>query len=189
MIYPKAKNLFETFFRLFLLTIISTQISCAETLSRNESSEKLSTPPETQTSKIPPDWQKISVCKISFSAPKDLKNENLQGIDSCIASFKSDQMQITLDYGWYGGAAKKDATKADFKEEAIEIDGRKAKLATFKNLESKTKLKFFANLYVVVVEPNNENPMTTSLLMGIRVENEKDLATAKRVFQTIRFDK
>ena len=60
-----------------------------------------------QASSIPSDWTKITACKITFLIPKDLKNENAEGVDSCIAAFSNNKMRLSIDYGWYGGAYSK----------------------------------------------------------------------------------
>jgi len=141
-----------------------------------------------QDSKVPSGWKKVSICDISFIVPKNLKNNNSQGIDSCVASFSSSKIGLGIDYGWYGSASTKYESYTDFKEESIQIDGKKAQLATYIDTRSNAKRKFVARIYVVLNEPEGGG-MTTSLNMTIGVGNEKDLETAKQIFQSIRFDK
>ena len=137
-----------------------------------------------QVSEIPKGWKKVSVCQLNFVIPKDLKNQNVRGIDSCVAEFKSSRMRLAIDYGLYSGAYKNDGTTFDFKEEFTEIDGKKAQLVTFK--DTRDSRKFVAGLYVLIYEvPGN---MKTSLNMMINVKSVEDLETAKRIFQSLRFD-
>ena len=77
----------------------------------------------------------------------------------------------------------------DYKEEVIKIDGKKAQLAIYKYVQSKTKLNYVANIYVIVDESKGENVMTNSLSMSITSETENELKTAKRIFRSIHFNK
>jgi hypothetical protein len=141
-----------------------------------------------QDSKIPSGWKKVSICDISFFVPKDLKNENAGGVDSCVALFSSSKIRISIDYGMYGSSSKKYETSVDFKEEFIKIDGKKTQLATYRNTQIDGSQNFIARIYVVLNEPKEKDvEMTTSLNMTIAIEGEKDLETAKQIFQSIRF--
>ena len=134
---------------------------------------------------VPNDWKEISVCEIKFAMPINLKNQNVKGIDSCVADFKSSKMRIGIDYGSYGGAYKNNGTKVDFKEEFTEIDEKKAQLVTYKNTRNSRKVS--AGLYVLVYEANDGTK--TSLNMTIEVESEKDLETVKQIFKSVLFVK
>lgn len=139
-----------------------------------------------QNLEIPAGWKKISVCQLNFLIPKNLKNQNVKGIDSCVAEFKNGKMRIAIDYGLYSGTFKNDSTTVDFKEEWREIDGKKAQLATFKYTRARDRRKFAAGLYVLIYEA--QDGMKTSLNMTISVKDEKNLETAKQIFQSLRFD-
>ena len=142
-----------------------------------------------QDSKVPSGWKKVSICNISFIVPKKLKNENAEGIDSCVASFESSKIGLGIDSGWYGSASTKYERYIDFKEESIEINGKKAQLATYRHTQMDAKRNFIARIYVVLNEPKEEGMgMTTSLNMTIELRSEKDLETARRIFQSIRFN-
>lgn len=141
-----------------------------------------------QNSKVASGWKKVSICDISFIVPKNLKNNNARGIDSCVASFSNDKIGLGIDYGWYSSASTKYESYTDFKEEFIQIDGKKAQLATYIDTRSNDEEMFVARIYIVTNEPEGGG-MTTALNMTIGVGNEKDLETAKKIFQSIRFDK
>jgi hypothetical protein len=134
---------------------------------------------------VPTGWQKISVCEIKLLIPIDLKNQYAKGIDSCVVSFKSTKMRIGIDYGSYGNAYKNDGTKVDFKEEFKEIDSKKAQLVTYK--DARNGREFTAGLYVVIYEAQDR--VKTSLNMTVETKSEKELETAKQIFQSILFVK
>ena len=130
---------------------------------------------QAQASDIPNGWKKVSLCQLNFLIPKNLKNQNVKGIDSCVAEFRNGKMRLAIDYGSYGGAYKNDSTVFDFKEELTEIDGKKAQLVTFKNWRDRRKI--VAGLYVLIHV--GQDGMKTSLNMTITLKNGEDLATAK----------
>ena len=139
----------------------------------------------TQDLIIPKGWKEISVCEIKFAMPIDLKNQNVKGIDSCVADFKSNKIRIGIDYSSYGSAYKNDGTKVNFKEALTEIDGKKAQLVTYK--QSPNSRAITVGLYVLIYEANDGTK--TSLNMTAEVESEKDLESAKQIFQSILFVK
>jgi hypothetical protein len=105
-----------------------------------------------QMSSVPSGWTKITACKIIFSIPKEFKNENAEGRDSCIAAFSNGKMRLSIDYGWYGGVYTKHETRLIFNEETIKIDGKKAVLATYiddsKWARNNADRKYVAGIYV-----------------------------------------
>ncbi len=138
-----------------------------------------------QDLKIPKGWKEISVCEIKFALPVNLKSQNVKGVDSCAAEYKGNKIKIGIDYGSYGSAYKNDGTKVNFKEEFTEIDGKKTQLATYKY--SPNSRTITAGLYVLIYEANDGTK--TSLNMTAEVESEKDLESAKQIFQNILFVK
>lgn len=143
-----------------------------------------------QDATIPPDWEKVGVCQINFLIPKNLKNQYSRGIDSCFAEFRSKNMYLAIDSGsWGGGEQTKIESNLDFKEESVEIDGKKAQIITYKDAQKKSKRKFIAVFNVVLYESQkNEIQRNVNLSMKIEAKNENDLETAKQIFQSIRFD-
>ena len=91
---------------------------------------------------IPPGWKKVSACQIRFLAPKDLKNQYSRGIDSCFVEFRSGKMRLAIDSGSWGGVFTRAETSLDYKEEFIEIDGKKAQVVTYKPSVFSQRLRF-----------------------------------------------
>ncbi|MBC7912477.1 MAG: hypothetical protein H7Y30_18365 [Pyrinomonadaceae bacterium] len=142
-----------------------------------------------QAPTIPHDWKTVSACQIRFSTPKDLKNQNVRGIDSCYAEFRNSKMRLTIDSGSWGGVFTRTQTNLDFKEEFIDIDGKKAQVVTYKDAQSNSSRKFVAGFYVALYEsPDKEKQPSAFLYMTARVKSEKELEVAKQIFRSIRFD-
>jgi hypothetical protein len=143
-----------------------------------------------QNSKVPSDWKKVNACEISFFVPQDFKEKDTEGTDSCVTTFGNGKIWLHIDYGYYGGASENDETITDFKEELIKIDGKKTQLATYREDFADAKNALVARIYVVVdTSEKKTKGVITSLNMEVMLENEKDLATARQVFQSIRFRK
>ena len=142
-----------------------------------------------QDLKVSSGWKKVHACGITFLVPKTLKNKKAQGFDSCVAIFRNSKVYLAIDSGWYGSVSSKSNTSPDFKEEFIEIDGKKAQLATYVRGRSNSDQQFFARIYVALSEPRDDaiTVETTSLNMTVQVRSEKELETAKQIFQSIRF--
>lgn len=138
---------------------------------------------------IPPGWKKVSACQIRFLIPKDLKNQHARGIDSCFVEFRNGKMRLAIDSGPWGGVITKVEATHNFKEEFIEIDGKKAQVVTYQNARNKSNRKFVAGFYVVLYEAQkNERQSSAFLYMTIQARSEKELEIAKQIFQSIRFD-
>lgn len=132
------------------------------------------------------DWKRFKICGFTFYTPKTLKNLNSKGIDSCVGGFEDTNLSIEIDYGWYSSRYKKYTydSKLEFREETIEIDNKSAQLVTYIDGQKDAVKKYIAGLYL---EVKNDGAITTALNMTTRVVTEKDLETAKQIFQTIKF--
>lgn len=142
-----------------------------------------------QNSKIPSKWTTVKACQINFAIPKSLKNQYAKGIDSCVADFRNGRMKLTIDSGHYGGTFTKSETSLNFKEEFVEIDGKKVQLVFYKDTRKKANRKFVAGLAVVLNEAKNkEKELSTFLIMMVEAKSETEIEIAKQIFQSIRFD-
>lgn len=123
----------------------------------------------------PKNWKEVKICGLSFLVPKKLKNQKAQGIDSCVATFKSKNIGLGMDYGAHTTTPESESIYPDTKRETIDIDGKKAQLATY---------SFGARIYILVSESNYGK---YALGMTISGKNKNDAETAKQIFQSIRF--
>src|SRR2546423_10555437 len=79
-----------------------------------------------QKAEVPDAWTKINVCRLSFSAPPDMKDLGTKGLDSCVAQFANKDITVYLDYGQYGGPPRQGNSDLEFKVQFASIDGKKA---------------------------------------------------------------
>ena len=140
---------------------------------------------------IPDDWQKVEECGITFSIPSEFEKEDVRGKDSCVSSFKSKNIQLSLDVGFYilkESYSRKDefSDEKDFKISKLKIDGRKAELITYYQTENNEQWKdllFNATLFVPVIDKKDGGHLT----MWANCRTEKDREIAKMIFETLRF--
>src|SRR6185295_10981087 len=108
---------------------------------------------QAQSPEVPPGWEKAAACQIRFLLPKDLKNQHVRGIDSCYAEFRGGKMRLSIDSSSLGGGVfTRTESMLDFAEETVIIDAKKVRIITYKDGQTKSKRKFFANVFVVLHE-------------------------------------
>lgn len=164
--------------RLFSILFLAVAYTCVA-----------STDSYAQDSSVPSGLVKVNLCQISFLIPKNLKNQYAKGIDSCVAEFRGGKMRLAIDSGPFGGGFTKAETSLDFKEEMVEIDGKKAQVVTYLDTRKKTMRKFVAGFSVVLFESQDkEKQRSVFLIMTIESKREKDLEIARQIFQSIRFE-
>lgn len=143
-----------------------------------------------QDAKMPSGWKKISNCETSFFVPKEFEDDNGGESSSCaVASWKSGEIVLVIDYGFDGKPSQKSETNTEFKEETIIIDGKKAQFATYKQLRPDDKTEYVARIYRLDENPDGlEEGELMSFRMTLISPNKKDLKIAKRIFQSLRHE-
>lgn len=161
--------------KLFSLTLISTLFltTCYGHITEDDSRKSS-------------DLKEIRICGLIFLVPRNMKDSHVRGIDSCVGSFESDDVSLSLDYGVYSGVTR-DERYTDFNESEIRIDGKKGRLWTYRNPRMELSRNWVACIYVVVA-PRDKNWPETALNMFVTVRNQQSLNIAKNIFQSIRFE-
>jgi hypothetical protein len=135
----------------------------------------------------------VQVCHITMRIPANLKRNDREGIDSCVAEFENPDMLLSIDYGWYGGAADKSDDTVSFKERSFLIGGKTGRLATYIDdslyARKHPERKYVAHLYVVLRPGRTASHMTTSLVMTVSGRSAKELEIGVRIFGSVRFDR
>jgi hypothetical protein len=103
----------------------------------------------------PANWKPISACGVKFYAPPDIREEKVQGIDSCVRRYRSPNILIELDAIMYsdpnGSRRNEYSDKRDFDLRKTKIDGQKAEIITCYETELSANAKglnYSAVLYV-----------------------------------------
>lgn len=76
------------------------------------------------------EWKTVNVMGVfSFAAPKDLKPQKVQGIDSLVGGYRSSSMTLGFDHGWYSDPLKGPYPDAkDLVRRPVTVNGRRAEL-------------------------------------------------------------
>ena len=128
------------------------------------------------------EWQKVEIKgRFSFYIPPEMKRTSASGIDSLVGEYRNSNISLSFDYGWYSDSLDYGG-RTDYEERFIEVDGRKAKLVTFSQSNSKNDFTNFAGIHFA-------NPVDgqDKLTMWARYQNQNDLNQIKKVFQSIKF--
>ncbi|HQU83257.1 MAG TPA: hypothetical protein PKY59_09045, partial [Pyrinomonadaceae bacterium] len=131
-------------------------------------------------------------CGLSFYAPSDFKEIEIQPIDSCAKNYRNNDIFISLDLFWASGK-ESDSRKGEYsnrKEFQIvetQIDSRKAEIITYlgeSDFPERKDLLYGAVLFVPVVNNNNDN-----LTVWTYSRSKEHRETAMKIFETIKFGK
>ncbi len=106
----------------FLLTC--ALFGCEKPPDQPDVTRKVST--EKSTKQIPANWQTIRVDALfSFRAPPDLKEVDVQGIDSLVGEFVGPTLTLSYDYGRFSNSLSEE----EFDGNWTIIDGFRARIA------------------------------------------------------------
>lgn len=141
---------------------------------------------------IPKSWKKIEECGLSFYLPSNFYEIKFQPFDSCAKSYRNNDIYISLDL-FPGDNKESDIRKNEYSNEKEfqivekQIDKMKAELITYfgeSDFPERKDLSFGAVLFVPVIDKNGDN--LTVWTYSRSIENRE---TAKKIFETIKFEK
>lgn len=138
---------------------------------------------------IPDGWTKIDLDSFSFFAPSDLKNQKVRGIDSTVWKFRNREMTLDLDYGRYSNDLQFYADQPDYHTEWLRIDGKKAKIASWRMSDAyladcpKKGRGYVAAVYF----PDLGGSGTTKLTFWASCIDSATRDSARKVFLSVRF--
>ncbi len=122
-------------------------------------------------------WKKIENRSFSFSIPASFKQTDAEGTDSFVEEYVGDSMQLSFDYGMYSNNFAGWPNQTKF--ENVKIAGKAARIGTAKW----EREKGFAYSTQVHIRLDSE----TALSMFAACKSEKELALARKIFETIAF--
>ncbi len=129
-----------------------------------------------------PPWVRIEAgTAFSFEAPEGIRKVRLQGIDSFVGGYVSDQFTIGFDYGYYSNSLQGVASWE-------KIDGRPSKFESGGSPECSSfpgddlQGTLVARVYVV----RQQSPKIALMMEGC-ARNEEGLQELQRLFRSIRF--
>lgn len=122
-------------------------------------------------------WKKIENSSFSFSVPQSFKKTDQHGIDSFVEEYVSEGIKLAFDYGIYSGGFSDWSKETKFDD--LKIDGKAARIGT-KSIEPHNGFLYFTQVHIKL-------DGAVALDMFADCRSEKEVALAKKIFETIVF--
>ena len=139
-----------------------------------------------QTPDVPAGWQRINIKDFSFCLPKSAWDTGWSGLDQFYKEYRVGKLRFMFVHEPTMRLAYDRREKAfgkGFREQVVEIAGRKAYLFTYQ-YKIRGRMRYFTDLYVGDF-PNDE----VKLWMQADSWRPKDLEIARKIFGTVEFSK
>ena len=125
-------------------------------------------------------WKKIENSSFSFSVPPSFKKKDtLGGIDSFVEDYAADGIELSFDYGNYSNNFGDWPKETKF--ENVKINGKEARIGTV----ACEFHKGFTHITQVRIKLDRG----VALSMFAACKSEKEVALARKIFETITFAK
>lgn len=124
-------------------------------------------------------WRKIENDSFSFSIPPSFRQTAKHGIDSFVEEYVSDGIDLEFDYGPYSNNFSD--WPQDTKFEKLKIDGYNARIGKVAHE--------FRNGFPYSTQVHIDLGGSWALSMAATCKSEKDVALARKIFETITFNK
>jgi len=184
----------KTLFILLFLAVVFLVSSCQRKAIQTANAQK----------EIPKDWQKIETDYFSFSIPQTMKKNDVQGIDSFVMQFESNEITLDIEYGMYSTDLSYGSQHYESQKEVIEIDGEKTVIVSLDynkpilsssgvvNAARPTKVEKVEKNHVVGINLPHKNevisledsPAISFIAKSKTLEAQE---TAKTIFYSIKF--
>lgn len=141
---------------------------------------------------VPQDWKRIDAKgKFTFVVPSEMEAEVVQGTDSYVGTYRSANMRLYFDYGWWPGNlcdAQHTGQKPQQTDVTTQIGGQRARLITFYEPTPNMDHEFpyvavvcFADLGTEVMDQK------ITLTMWANGKGRAEQQVAEKIFRSIRF--
>lgn len=132
-------------------------------------------------------WVLIKNAHFSFSAPPDLKDQKVKGIDSFVGKYNSKHLELLFDYGWYPFTFND--WPAETKYEELSIDGRSARIGSVRHQRGYSRPWSTQVFIPAVWKKKSESKFDRDVGLSIFVncETESDVAVARDIFKSLKF--
>ncbi|HEV7698885.1 MAG TPA: hypothetical protein VGO43_01515 [Pyrinomonadaceae bacterium] len=138
-----------------------------------------------QDSQPPKGWKLVTACSFSFLLPKKARELKTQMIDSCIASYEYEDIEIGLDYGLYSAPSSEQDWMKNYQSRSVTINGREARLVTYEDTKHGGDLLRVTQLHMITGKATwGSNDV--SVLMVINTKRSSDHETVKRIYESVK---
>ena len=123
-------------------------------------------------------WKKIENSSFSFSAPSSFTRTDARGIDSFVEEYVADGIRLSFDLGIY--ANHFDGWPKDTKFEDVKVHGKAARIGTVAH-EFHKGFPYSTQIHIKLAGG-------VALSMFAACKSEKEVALARKIFETITFN-
>jgi hypothetical protein len=127
---------------------------------------------------IPKGWTEFANDSFSFYAPKTLKKQEVRGIDSFVGEYRSDNLTVKFDYGWYGNTAGNCPQPV-----SATVYGKAAKICLYENAEIDKDKKYVTAIVFANLDARGQTKLTFWVLSKTK-ESQKE---AEKIVRSIKF--
>jgi hypothetical protein len=136
---------------------------------------------------VPRDWILVQVDHIQFSVPADLKQQNVVGRDSDFWHFRNDRIWLDIERGIHAEVSDIYRKNTDYVERSTRINGKVARLYSFR-LDDSTLSRMGENLvFVVAVTFENLDKPKNRLTLWAYCKGPGEQELAKKIFSSVKF--
>ena len=127
-------------------------------------------------------WSRVVVeGEFSLELPSQLAVGPETGTDSLYRTYRSDDLVVSIDYGWYSNSLR-DVAGDDLERATIRVDGRSATHVRFRDRAAESGLEYVVELHV----PDTGKGQVKLTLVA-RARSEQDRDRAERILRSVRF--
>jgi len=123
-------------------------------------------------------WNRIDATYFTFDIPADMVKTRVAGIDSLVGEYKNSQIRLSFDYGSYSDPLKYDKRLPQYQSSEMQVDGRKARMVTFRQSEAWLTAIHFPNAGQTSGEP-------AKLTIHAACETAEGLQVARAIFTSV----
>ncbi|HEX8250520.1 MAG TPA: hypothetical protein VF599_20260 [Pyrinomonadaceae bacterium] len=127
---------------------------------------------------VPKDWMKFDNGIFSFYAPKTLKKQDIDGIDSFFEEYKDENQIVSFDFGIYRNSAGNCE-----KPISATIDGKSAKICFYEDSENDEDKKYMTAIAFQKLGKSGQSHLTFWVLSK-NTELQKE---AEKIVRSIKF--
>lgn len=126
-------------------------------------------------------WSEINESYFEFSLPSTFKKIEVHGEDSYVRKYQSRTITLNFDYGKYSNSLEKPVGAHEYKEWVEEINGRKAKIMTYK----KSNTEFAISVHFAIGGRPYKSGNMLNMFSVCRSKN--DYEVVERIYRSIAF--
>lgn len=124
--------------------------------------------------------KRIDATYFTFDIPADMVKTKVQGMDSHVDEYQSPNVRLGFDFGRYSDPLDYDERLPGYAAVAIRVDGRRARIVTFRQNDGWFTAIHFRDAGSIATE-------RMKLTMRASCSTDRELKVAKDIFTSIRF--